>query len=522
MRRDMDVVRCLSGLLLLLVAAAAGAGKVETLVMPGPVTAAHAKFETECKKCHELFSRASQNQQCLSCHKAVAADLRAKTGYHGRAPGIDGRECKSCHTDHKGRGVDIVKLDRETFAHDQTDYALHGAHLKVECNACHKPGAGFRKAPQQCRDCHLKDDTHRGKLGKVCADCHSERGWHETRFDHSKTRYKLDGKHREVSCDSCHPNQRYKATPTECVSCHAGNDVHHGRFGAKCVSCHTTQAWKKAKFDHDRDTHFSLIGAHKTATCAACHKGDPLTEKLPTACNDCHARDDVHQGRNGTDCKRCHGSGKWSQSAFKHDRDTKYPLRGLHAKAACQACHTGPMRTQNVETACYACHKADDVHRGQEGRECQNCHNEGGWGKQVKFEHDLTRFPLLGAHATTSCEDCHASAAYKDAELDCAACHGKDDTHKTRLGKDCASCHNPNSWQAWNFDHNTRTHFKLEGKHEGLDCLACHTRPVDKKVVTASACNDCHARDDVHQGGFSTHCAQCHSTASFKEVEMVR
>jgi len=50
-----------------------GAGKVETLVMPGPVTAAHAKFETECRKCHELFSRASQNQLCLSCHKDVAA-----------------------------------------------------------------------------------------------------------------------------------------------------------------------------------------------------------------------------------------------------------------------------------------------------------------------------------------------------------------------------------------------------------------------------------------------------------------
>jgi len=62
----------------------------------------------------------------------------------------------------------------------------------------------------------------------------------------------------------------------------------------------------------------------------------------------------------------------------------------------------------------------------------------------------------------------------------------------------------------------------LDGKHEGLDCLACHTRPVDQEGCGSVGCNDCHARDDVHQGGFSAHCAQCHNTASFKEVEMVR
>lgn len=516
------VMRWLCGVLLMLQVMNTWAGKVETLVMPGPVAKTHAKIETQCRKCHELFSETSQNQLCLACHKEVGADLRASTGYHGRAPGVAGRECKSCHTDHKGRAVDIIRLDRETFAHELTDYPLHGAHQKVECAACHTPGTAYRKTPTQCLDCHKKDDAHRNKFGTVCADCHNERSWKDTRFDHNKTHYRLDGKHAQVACDSCHPNQRYKDTPTECMTCHQGNDVHKGRFGAKCASCHTTKAWKTASFDHDRDTHFKLIGAHKTAACTVCHKGDPKKEKLSGDCVSCHRRDDTHQGRNGTDCKRCHGTVKWSQSAFNHDRDTKYPLHGRHVKVVCQACHTGDMHTQKLGTDCITCHKADDAHRGQEGRDCQRCHNEAGWGEKVAFEHDLTRFPLLGAHAVTSCEECHASAAYKDTPLACADCHSKDDTHKGHLGKDCAQCHNPNSWKAWTFDHNTRTHFKLDGKHEGLDCMACHTRPAGKKVVTASACNDCHARDDIHQGGFSVHCAQCHNTSSFKEVEMVR
>ena len=38
MRCDMEVMRCLCGLLLLLLVAPVGAGKVETLVMPGPVS----------------------------------------------------------------------------------------------------------------------------------------------------------------------------------------------------------------------------------------------------------------------------------------------------------------------------------------------------------------------------------------------------------------------------------------------------------------------------------------------------
>ena len=51
----------------------------------------------------------------------------------------------------------------------------------------------------------------------------------------------------------------------------------------------------------------------------------------------------------------------------------------------------------------------DDVHKGQVGKKCERCHNQSGWTKEVFFDHDLARFPLIGIHAITPCEECHLS-----------------------------------------------------------------------------------------------------------------
>ena len=51
---------------------------------------------------------------------------------------------------------------------------------------------------------------------------------------------------------------------------------------------------------------------------------------------------------------------------------------------------------------------------------CGDCHGELGWGRDVFFEHDLTRFPLLGLHAVIACEQCHANPRFKDAEIVCS------------------------------------------------------------------------------------------------------
>jgi hypothetical protein len=102
--------------------------------------------------------------------------------------------------------------------------------------------------------------------------------------------------------------------------------------------------------------------------------------------------------------------------------------------------------------------------------------------------------------------------------MECYACHSKDDKHKKTLGTGCESCHNARTWKAWDFDHDKRTKFVLDGKHQGLACSTCHVRPSEQKVVTSSQCVSCHTKDDVHDGSYGRQCQQCHVTSSFKNI----
>ena len=513
------VIRAALVLWMVLIAPTARA-QLERLVMPGPVTQAHAKIESECGKCHVAFQASAQTQLCLDCHKDVAADVRAKMGFHGRAPEVAGRDCKSCHTEHRGRDADVVGLDRDAFRHQLTDYPLHGAHVQLPCERCHAAGVKFRDAHSGCADCHAGDDAHHGRLGSDCAHCHQETAWRHAQFDHGKTRFALDGKHATVGCALCHAGERYKDTPRDCQSCHALDDAHHGRFGPHCESCHSTSGWTSVRFDHARDTHFPLTGAHQKLECQACHRADPRQEKLATDCLSCHRTDDVHEGRNGAACQDCHATSAWKPARFDHDTRTDFPLHGAHRMLACETCHTGPVHEQKLGRACADCHAKGDPHHGQLGAECARCHVESGWRDQVKFDHDLARFPLLGMHATVACEECHTTRAFRDVEHNCVGCHAKRDVHEGRLGLSCETCHTPNGWALWKFDH-AQTSFPLRGAHAPLACARCHTAAATN-LALPTRCASCHSGDDVHHGGFGSSCDRCHSESSWKEIQMRR
>ena len=56
-----------------------------------------------------------------------------------------------------------------------------------------------------CVSCHQKDDKHKATFGTRCDDCHAEKNWKETLFDHDKkTPYPLLARHRQVKCAACH------------------------------------------------------------------------------------------------------------------------------------------------------------------------------------------------------------------------------------------------------------------------------------------------------------------------------
>jgi hypothetical protein len=563
------------------------AQNLESVLAPGKLSEVHAKWEEDCQKCHVKFDRNAQDKLCMDCHKDVGQDARAKTGFHGR---MKPQACRTCHTEHKGRDARIGAFDKATFDHATTNFALRGGHQKVDCAKCHEPGKQrepgmqYRFAAYDCNACHRKDDVHKGSLGPKCADCHNEIKWKEIRFDHEKTRFPLTGKHADVKCADCHKNNQYKDTPRTCLACHKKDDKHKGQFGEKCETCHVTKLWKTLKFNHDTDTKYPLIGKHRTVKCETCHTGNLYQQKLPTACIDCHKKDDKHKGSLGTNCGACHTERDWKEPAKFDHAKTDFPLRGKHADVPCKDCHKSQMfkeapkecigchrkddkhkgtsgekcgdchsernwkvpsfnhdktdypllgkhkqveckachKSFNYKEApkdCYSCHQKDDKHDGQEGRNCAACHVETDWKSVSKFDHGLTRFPLLGKHSTVECKMCHASVRYKDAKLECIACHVKDDKHKKTLGTLCEQCHNARNWKSWDFDHDKRTKFVLDGKHKGLICSACHTKPTDGRVTASMLCVSCHAKDDIHEGNYGRQCQQCHVTSSFRTIK---
>lgn len=492
---------------------AARAASIEKLIMPGPVSQAHAKLESECSDCHDRANRDRQTAQCLECHKDQAQDIRTRTRYHGRMQQAATGQCRGCHTEHLGRDADIRRLNEAGFRHDLTNFPLREAHVALTCVSCHKPGVAYRKTPTTCIGCHQQDDAHRGALGTDCAACHDAKSWQQPHFDHDKTAFPLTNKHKEVTCAACHAGERYKGTPKACIGCHAPDDVHKGSQGKECGNCHTTADWTSQKFDHARETGFALLGRHAHIGCADCHRSGNLKDPIPKDCQGCHKSDDRHAGRFGPKCDDCHGNDTWKIASFDHTR-FEFPLLGTHATLDCHTCHTAPIKEQKLGKDCVSCHRAEEPHGGTLGKNCEQCHVQTKWN-EVNFDHDLTAFPLLGLHAAVTCGQCHTTQRFKEAPKDCIGCHAKDDAHNGGLGKDCAACHSPNGWKLWDFDHAARTRFPLTGAHAKVGCPECHIKPQNV-MKPSMVCGTCHAGDDVHAGRFGQQCQECHTTTSFK------
>lgn len=414
----------------------------DRLVMPGPLIEGHAKYEKECKNCHEPFSKSSQTRLCADCHKDVGADRAQHRGFHGLRPDTVNLDCKHCHTDHKERGTDVVQFDAETFNHKFTDFELKGAHKTVRCEACHDPKEKFRKAPGLCNDCHKKIDPHKGELGVKCESCHTEDTWRRVKpYDHAKTKFPLTGTHAKVACNACHAGERYKGVTVVCAECHQMQDVHRGRYGVKCETCHQSTKWTEIRFDHTKQTKFPLNGKHEKAKCDACHTGDMYRDKLAMTCVSCHKKQDPHKGQLGEGCQKCHSETGWRQKiAFDHDL-THFPLIGLHAVVPCEECHRTPSY-KDTSAKCSNCHK-DTAHEGRLGSDCAACHNPNGW-ELWRFDHTKqTKYPLTGAHQGLNCHLCHKekNVAKISQSTVCYACHVDDDTHQGNFGTACDKCH---------------------------------------------------------------------------------
>ena len=497
---------------------AADASDLKSLMlMPGPLTQAHAKEEKQCNSCHSDFDKSAQDALCLDCHKPIAADLKKQTGFHGRTPSLSESKCKSCHTDHEGRDFNIVPLDQDTFDHNNTDFSLKGKHKVLNCNSCHKENTLFREAPGKCYDCHQEQDTHRKSLGKDCGSCHQPEGWHQRKsFDHESTKFSLQGSHQKLECSSCHAGEQYTFEDSSCISCHRVKDVHLGNYGKSCDRCHSQNDWKSLAFDHSAETDFPLTGSHKQQACQTCHFNGLVDNSPSMQCVDCHRSTDIHAGRYGEKCSSCHNTTRWTQARFDHASKTNWPLTGAHQKISCLQCHRGSLE-ESLNTDCQSCHSGDNVHHSEQLSQCSNCHQTDSWKQTTAFDHELTSLPLEGMHASAPCQSCHNDLEFHQAESQCISCHQQDDMHKGTMGKKCEQCHSPNGWTLWSFDHDKNTDFLLAGAHKNLSCDSCHKGSNPNDV--AGNCAGCHRSDDRHNGSFGLNCGRCHSSDSFGDVQ---
>jgi len=490
-------------------------------VTPGPLSAAHADYENDCSECHSSLNKRMQKYLCLGCHDEVREDVESNHGFHGRSRSVLKKPCKYCHTEHVGRDGAIVSLNERTFDHNFTDFPLTGTHgdVSVTCEACHEKGKKYRQAPTECLCCHSDKDDHDGQLGNDCLGCHKETSWDDTHFDHDATCFPLEGRHRDAACESCHHDKAYLSTSTKCNACHIMSDIHDGELDDGCDRCHGAEDWNEVEFEHSLETEFVLEDRHSEVKCIACHTDLTFLKKPGTECADCHQPSDIHKGKVGLNCQDCHSLPKWEEVAFDHNCDTEFELIGRHKELHCVACHKQSIEEEKPSAECNNCHEADDVHKEQLGTECDSCHNTDAWNEKIAFDHDMTLFPLIGLHATTACGECHLSSVYKGTDAACTSCHEEDDYHKGTLGSECESCHNPNDWRLWQFDHALRADFKLQGAHVKLECNACHTSRVGDKIELPRTCAECHANDDIHYRRFGKQCDRCHTTESFGEIK---
>jgi len=478
---------------------------------PGKLAKAHADLEGigNCTKCHEL-AKAIDGARCLECHSTLAARIKARKGFHSQQK-VREKTCVACHSDHHGRDFKMIRWEKgeNTFDHGETGWKLDGKHKDVKCKECHRREL-MHPAIAKAKD--VDAQTTRLGLDKACLSCH--------------------------------------------------RDEHEGQLDKDCAGCHSTQEWKKTRFEHQK-AKFSLTGSHQDVACVKCHKTEvPRTARQDfvvedpagtravrykplsfARCTDCHS--DPHEGRLGTDCASCHNTEGFTgrESGFDHSR-TRYPLTGAHQTVDCGECHKGQgaARQKPAFKDCAPCHK--DPHEGQltrpnARRTCASCHDTRRFQPSLfgLAKHNEGKAPLDGAHQAVACLDCHtrpAPAAALRFELggkgfsgqSCVDCHG--DAHNQQAtpwmdSRGCLACHSTVAWKAGDFDHN-RTDWKLEGKHAQVACTSCH-KPTPQKTVPLKglgrACVDCH--EDQHLGQFleegksQVDCARCHATTGWKE-----
>ena len=520
-----------------------------------PLANAHNVPPRQCADCHVNNNYNITDTSCISCHQGDYNNAKTPIDHIGaNFP----TTCATCH--------DTVAWTDGKFDHAQTGWALTGMHTVPPraCIDCHTNN-NYNLKQTTCVTCHLTDYNNTNNpnhaqqgFAQTCEICHSTAAWQPAQFDHAKSGFPLTGAHTVPprACTDCHVNNNYNITDTSCVSCHqsdynnAKTPVDH--LGAKlpttCANCHDTVAWTNGKFDHTQ-TGWALTGMHTVPprACSDCHVNGNynLTQ---TTCVSCHLKDfqgaknpDHVQGGFPQTCESCHTTTAWQPANFDHSK-TGFALTGMHTvpPRQCADCHVN--NNYNLtQTACVSCHQTDynnaktpvDHIQAKFPTTCETCHDTTSW-TDANFDHSQTGWALTGSHTVPprACVDCHVNGNYNLTQTTCVACHQTDynnaktpvDHITANFPTTCETCHDTVVWTDGKFDH-SQTGWALTGMHTvpPRACSDCHVNNNYK--LNNTACVTCHLTDynntnnpNHANAGFPQTCELCHDTVNWTDA----
>jgi hypothetical protein len=209
-----------------------------------PLTGAHRAVA--CNVCHADKVYVGKSTACASCHQN---DYNATTD-PAHVPARLASDCSQCHSTTSWTGG--------TFNHSATRFALTGAHIPLDCNACHGDNVYAGKGAT-CVACHVNDyntTTNPGhqaaQFPTDCVSCHTTATWSGATFNHDGPFFPIySGTH--------------QGKWTACTDCHT-NPADFGSFN--CLACHAHSSKTQTDADHQSVKNY----IYDSNGCYSCHR----------------------------------------------------------------------------------------------------------------------------------------------------------------------------------------------------------------------------------------------------------
>jgi len=461
-----------------------------------PLTGAH--IEATCDVCHISTPYSEQASECYTCHQADYEATLEPNHVAGNIP----TACEVCHT--------TLNWESEEIDHSQTQFPLVGAHAELGCMTCHEAGYDLAFL---CESCHSSDyaNTSTGaapnhgtfEFSMDCLICHNQTSWSPSHFDHDPdlTGYEIQGAHLELlpdNCFVCHESAVWTGISKLCQDCHQNNfmettDPNHQASGIPdnlCELCHTQSAWTPSIFSHNTTTE----------SCVTCHLVQYNSASIPP-----HSDAEFN-----TQCQTCHSADIWVPALWNHGVETDFTIIGAHEPLSCPACHTSAPYSTLINE-CSICHQSnfdsttdpDHAGNGFPINLCESCHDQSVWNPSI-FSHASASVVCVTCH--TAQYDAAVNPSHPDAEFD----------------NTCENCHTTDTWSPGIWEHGTETEFEIQGAHEVLNCVDCHTSAPYSSLI--NECSTCHqsnfdqttAPRHVDEGYPILLCESCHSQTAWQ------